>query len=157
MNDPSTMERYCSSYYDKHGLYNDGFPCPADKYCCQKEDGMKMCCSIEQQQQPNDSDNLDYEEETNRRVKSNKPNKSSSSSSHQFHIKQQQQQRNFIDSNSNYKSHLLTTMQSNIIQHNKYTNNDRQIDKSSLITMNRIGQQQQQQQQSFSLPFLLSK
>jgi len=44
--DPNTLERYCSSYYDKQGLYNDGFPCPADKYCCQNADGMKMCCSL---------------------------------------------------------------------------------------------------------------
>jgi len=44
--DPDTLERYCSSYYDKQGLYNDGFPCPADKYCCQNADGMKMCCSL---------------------------------------------------------------------------------------------------------------
>ena len=47
MSDPDTMERYCSSYYDKHGLYNDGFPCPANKYCCQSTDGgSKMCCSM---------------------------------------------------------------------------------------------------------------
>ena len=38
------MERYCSSYYDRHGLYNDGFPCPGKTYCCEKDDGHKMCC-----------------------------------------------------------------------------------------------------------------
>ena len=48
MEDPGNYERYCSSYYDKHGLYNDGFPCPADKYCCQSSDGIKMCCSLKQ-------------------------------------------------------------------------------------------------------------
>ncbi|RNA43021.1 hypothetical protein BpHYR1_008534 [Brachionus plicatilis] len=48
MEDPGNYERYCSSYYDKHGLYNDGFPCPADKYCCQSADGIKMCCSFKQ-------------------------------------------------------------------------------------------------------------
>lgn len=42
----TNLERYCSSYYDRHGLYNDGFPCPADKYCCQLDDGTKMCCSV---------------------------------------------------------------------------------------------------------------
>lgn len=41
----SAMERYCSSYYDRHGLYNDGFPCPGQTYCCEKDDGHKMCCS----------------------------------------------------------------------------------------------------------------
>lgn len=46
MSDPGSLERYCSSYYDKHGLYNDGFPCPMDKYCCQTSDGTKMCCSL---------------------------------------------------------------------------------------------------------------
>lgn len=49
MSDPgANQERYCSSYYDKHGLYNDGFPCPADKYCCQTADGTKMCCPLNQ-------------------------------------------------------------------------------------------------------------
>jgi hypothetical protein len=38
------MERYCSSYLDRNGLYNDGFPCPGQTYCCEKEDGTKMCC-----------------------------------------------------------------------------------------------------------------
>ncbi len=38
------MERYCSSYVDRNGLYNDGFPCPGQTYCCEKDDGMKMCC-----------------------------------------------------------------------------------------------------------------
>lgn len=62
MSDPgANQEKYCSSYYDKHGLYNDGFPCPVDKYCCQSADGNKMCCPIlksfnekqqQQQQQP---------------------------------------------------------------------------------------------------------
>lgn len=48
MSDPDGMERYCSSYYDKHGLYNDGFPCPINKYCCQTPDGgSKMCCSMQ--------------------------------------------------------------------------------------------------------------
>ena len=43
----SDLERYCSSYYDKHGLYNDGFPCPEDTYCCQSSaDQTKMCCSL---------------------------------------------------------------------------------------------------------------
>jgi hypothetical protein len=46
MSDPANLERYCSSYYDRHGLYNDGFPCPTDKYCCQSADGAKMCCSL---------------------------------------------------------------------------------------------------------------
>jgi hypothetical protein len=46
MSDSGSIERYCSSYYDKHGLYNDGFPCPNDKYCCQTSDGAKMCCEI---------------------------------------------------------------------------------------------------------------
>lgn len=46
MSDPASLERYCSSYYDRHGLYNDGFPCPTDKYCCQNTDGTKMCCSL---------------------------------------------------------------------------------------------------------------
>jgi hypothetical protein len=46
MSDMSSIERYCSSYYDKHGLYNDGFPCPNDKYCCQTSDGAKMCCDL---------------------------------------------------------------------------------------------------------------
>jgi hypothetical protein len=46
MSDIGSIERYCSSYYDKHGLYNDGFPCPNDKYCCQTSDGTKMCCEI---------------------------------------------------------------------------------------------------------------
>ncbi|CAF0766270.1 unnamed protein product [Brachionus calyciflorus] len=46
MGDPGNLERYCSSYYDRHGLYNDGFPCPTDKYCCQTPEGAKMCCSI---------------------------------------------------------------------------------------------------------------
>ena len=53
MSDPGILERYCSSYYDRHGLYNDGFPCPSDKYCCQNEDGTKACCPITKQ--PNDS------------------------------------------------------------------------------------------------------
>ena len=49
MSDPDGMERYCSSYYDKHGLYNDGFPCPGNKYCCQAPDGgSKMCCSVQE-------------------------------------------------------------------------------------------------------------
>ena len=39
------MERYCSSYLDRNGLYNDGFPCPGKTYCCEKEDGTKMCCA----------------------------------------------------------------------------------------------------------------
>lgn len=44
------QERYCSSYYDRHGLYNDGFPCPEGKYCCQNEqDGTKSCCDIVKQ------------------------------------------------------------------------------------------------------------
>lgn len=38
------MERYCSSYLDRHGLYNDGFPCPGQTHCCEKSDGTKMCC-----------------------------------------------------------------------------------------------------------------
>ena len=47
MSDPGgSMEKYCSAFYDKHGLYNDGFPCPSDKYCCQSSDGNKMCCPI---------------------------------------------------------------------------------------------------------------
>jgi hypothetical protein len=46
MNDAAAMERYCSSYYDRFGLYNDGFPCPDDKYCCENADGYKKCCSI---------------------------------------------------------------------------------------------------------------
>ena len=51
MTDPGTsQERYCSSYYDKHGLYNDGFPCPNDKYCCQTSEGTKMCCPLNQLQ-----------------------------------------------------------------------------------------------------------
>ena len=45
----STQERYCISYYDKHGLYNDGFPCPEDKYCCQIADGSKLCCDVNAQ------------------------------------------------------------------------------------------------------------
>jgi hypothetical protein len=44
--DTRIMERYCSSYFDKDGLYNDGFPCPVDKYCCQTPQGVKMCCLI---------------------------------------------------------------------------------------------------------------
>jgi hypothetical protein len=45
MNEESSQfEQYCSAYYDKHGLYNDGFPCPSDKYCCQNNEGMKYCC-----------------------------------------------------------------------------------------------------------------
>jgi hypothetical protein len=44
MSDLSSIESYCSSYYDKNGLYNDGFPCPIDKYCCQSSDGTKSCC-----------------------------------------------------------------------------------------------------------------
>jgi hypothetical protein len=40
------MEHYCSSYYDRNGLYNDGFPCPGHTYCCDKEDGQKMCCAM---------------------------------------------------------------------------------------------------------------
>lgn len=39
------MERYCSSFYDRNGLYNDGFPCPKNKYCCQNQEGNKICCS----------------------------------------------------------------------------------------------------------------
>ena len=39
------MERYCSSFYDRNGLYNDGFPCPENKYCCQNQEGNKICCS----------------------------------------------------------------------------------------------------------------
>jgi hypothetical protein len=35
------LEQYCSPYYDKHGLYNDGFPCPSEKYCCQTNEGAK--------------------------------------------------------------------------------------------------------------------
>ena len=47
MNDQSdTIEQYCSPYYDKYGSYNDGFPCPSDKYCCQNKDGLKYCCSL---------------------------------------------------------------------------------------------------------------
>ena len=47
MNDPDAPEQYCSAYYDKHGSYNDGFPCPNDKYCCQNKDGgLKFCCSL---------------------------------------------------------------------------------------------------------------
>lgn len=48
MEDPGNYEGYCSSYYDKHGLYNDGFPCPTGKYCCRSTDGIKMCCSFKQ-------------------------------------------------------------------------------------------------------------
>ena len=50
MSDPGVLERYCSSYYDRFGLYNDGFPCPSDKYCCQNMDGTKMCCVISKKQ-----------------------------------------------------------------------------------------------------------
>ena len=49
MSDPGSLERYCSSYYDRHGLYNDGFPCPTDKYCCENADGNKKCCVISRQ------------------------------------------------------------------------------------------------------------
>ena len=45
MNDPDALEQYCSAYYDKHGSYNDGFPCPSDKFCCQNKEGLKYCCS----------------------------------------------------------------------------------------------------------------
>ncbi len=55
MSDPGSLERYCSSYYDRHGLYNDGFPCPADKYCCENEDGNKKCCVIGKQGTPESS------------------------------------------------------------------------------------------------------
>lgn len=60
MSDPDTMERYCSSYYDKHGLYNDGFPCPANNYCCLSKDGSgsKMCCAIQVKETANVNDNL---------------------------------------------------------------------------------------------------
>ena len=44
MSELSSTESYCISYYDKNGLYNDGFPCPIDKYCCQSSDGTKLCC-----------------------------------------------------------------------------------------------------------------
>jgi hypothetical protein len=66
MSDPDGMERYCSSYYDKHGLYNDGFPCPANKYCCQAHDGgSKMCCSVQENvaetnKNANINDSADY-------------------------------------------------------------------------------------------------
>jgi hypothetical protein len=46
MNDPDILEQYCSAYYDKHGSYNDGFPCPNDTYCCIKKDGLKDCCPL---------------------------------------------------------------------------------------------------------------
>jgi hypothetical protein len=26
MNEPDTIEQYCSAYLDKYGSYNDGFP-----------------------------------------------------------------------------------------------------------------------------------
>lgn len=58
MADP--QERYCSSYYDKHGLYNDGFPCPQDKYCCTNDDdGHKMCCLLSSSTEPNQRRLLD--------------------------------------------------------------------------------------------------
>ena len=70
MSDPDTMERYCSSYYDKHGLYNDGFPCPANKYCCQSPDGggSKMCCAIQAKvsNTNDDADDADYSSENNK-------------------------------------------------------------------------------------------
>jgi hypothetical protein len=41
----SEQEQYCSSYYDKFGLYNDGFPCPDGTHCCKpNDDGIKICC-----------------------------------------------------------------------------------------------------------------
>ncbi len=46
MNEPDTIEQYCSAYLDKYGSYNDGFPCPTDTYCCQNKDGLKHCCSL---------------------------------------------------------------------------------------------------------------
>jgi hypothetical protein len=57
----SSLEQYCSPYYDKKGLYNDGFPCPSDKYCCQNADGSKYCCvqphraNENRPQQPNEN------------------------------------------------------------------------------------------------------
>lgn len=108
MSDP--MERYCSSYYDKHGLYNDGFPCPADKYCCQTDDGTKMCCAIgepaakpsnehvkEQQQQPPRHNNNHHRHH----------NKNHNPPASVFKL---------ADDPSSFKSHVLTTIQSNLRQ-----------------------------------------
>jgi hypothetical protein len=90
------VERYCSSYYDKHGLYNDGFPCPDDKYCCQAQDGSKSCCDLnslkkeQQKQQLNlddqeeEEEDLDSYEQENNKLNA-KSNKKPSPNRHHYH------------------------------------------------------------------------
>ena len=103
----STQERYCSSYYDKHGLYNDGFPCPEDKYCCQTSDGSKMCCDI------NSVNNNNKNEEIENSKKDLKEESTYSKKSEKFSAKSNK----FLDNLSNHRqnnnqqqnSHMLST------------------------------------------------
>ena len=104
------MERYCSSYYDKHGLYNDGFPCPADKYCCQGDDGAKMCCAIggaglkaDEAPPAKEPPPRQHHHHNNR----HHSNRISNSNSPSAEVK--------VDPSS-FRSHMLTTMQSNLRQ-----------------------------------------
>ena len=107
MSDP--MERYCSSYYDTHGLYNDGFPCPADKYCCQTDDGTKMCCAIgEPAAKP-----------SNEHVKEQQQQPPRHNNHHRHHNKNHNPPASVFklaDDPSSFKSHVLTTIQSNLRQ-----------------------------------------
>ena len=119
MSDPRTLERYCSSYYDKHGLYNDGFPCPADKYCCQNDDGTKKCCSIEAEmkiEEPKTSD--EQVKEPPRHHQHHNPNhhRNMNRNNPSSLFQQPESKANRNDPSSSFKSYMLTTIQSNIRQ-----------------------------------------
>ena len=107
MSDP--MERYCSSYYDKHGLYNDGFPCPADKYCCQTDDGTKMCCAITGEPAKPSNEQVKDQQQPPRH-----------NNHHRHHNKNHNPPPASVfklaDDPSSFKSHVLTTIQSNLRQ-----------------------------------------
>jgi hypothetical protein len=152
----SNQERYCSSYYDKHGLYNDGFPCPDDKYCCQTPDGSKACCDANSTNNAEDNGG-EAEQNLSEETVFQKPNYIDKNAVYNRKNDANNIYSNRFDKKNDIESHILSTLSPNLnrLQANENSNQAALYTPSTSNPL--LASPSPSSAASAALPFLLSK